>query len=191
MRDHTDLFGGLPERPRLPGAQRTHHRWTDGFLVDATFSTVIDIYGIELIHPWRAGRKGYSSHRWIVGLKLCWIINDRGEVVAWDWHTANVHDQTFASLAGRIDGLTLTLAGTGFHAAAGDPPKLKICPLLHRVCRLTTSGIAPARIWPCISPMSPRTSTSCCSPAASTPTARPTPGPTSPSSPYKLAPVVT
>jgi hypothetical protein len=97
------------------------------------------------------GRKGFSNHRWIVGLKLCWLINNHGEVVAWDWHTANVHDQTFAPLVERFAGQTITLADSGFHAAAGDPANLKICPrgtwnermlietvlsLVHRVCRL-------------------------------------------------------
>jgi hypothetical protein len=157
-RDHAALFGGLPERTRLLRALRLHHPWTATFLADPTFFTVIDTYGIELIHPWRAGRspeqvgrKGFSNHRGIVGLKLCWLINDRGEVVAWDWQTANVHDQTFAPLAGALDGQTITLADSGFHAAQGDPPNLKLCPrgtwnermlietvfsLVHRVCRL-------------------------------------------------------
>lgn len=157
-RDYAALFGGLPERTRLLRALRAHHHWADAFLADPTFFTVIDTYGIELLHPWRAGRspaqvgrKGYSNHRWIVGLKLCWLINDQGEVVAWDWQTANVHDQTFAPLAERFDGQTITLADRGFHAAAGDPANLKLCPrgtwnermlievvfsLVHRVCRL-------------------------------------------------------
>jgi hypothetical protein len=39
-------------------------------LADPTLFTVIDTYGIELIHPWRYGRgppqvskKGFSNHR--------------------------------------------------------------------------------------------------------------------------------
>lgn len=157
-RDHAALFGGLPERTRLLRSLQTHHHRTDAFLAAPSFFTVIDTYGIELLHPWRAGRspaqvgrKGYSNHRWIVGLKLCWLINDRGEVVAWDWNTANVHDQTFAPLAAAVAGQTITLADSGFHAAHGDPPNLKLCPrgawnermliepgfsLVHRVCRL-------------------------------------------------------
>jgi hypothetical protein len=157
-RDHTQLFGELPERTRLLRALRAHQAWTDAFLADPTFFTVIDTYSIELIHPWRyrrsprqVGRKGYSNHRWIVGLKLCWLLNHRGQVVAWDWSTANVHDQTFAPLAEPFDGMSITLADTGFHAADGDPPNLKLChqgewnermlietvySLVHRVCRL-------------------------------------------------------
>ena len=64
----------------------THQGLCDLFLADPTFFTVVDTYGIELIHPWREGRspkqlgkKGKSNHRWIVGIKLClcWLINSR------------------------------------------------------------------------------------------------------------------
>ncbi len=118
---------------------------------------MIDTYGIELIHPWRYGRspaqvgkKGRSNHRWIVGLKLCWLINCRGEVVAWDWDTANTADQRFARVAAPFAGRTITLADTGFNAV-DRPANLKLCPrgawnermlietvlsLVHRVCRL-------------------------------------------------------
>jgi hypothetical protein len=48
---------------------------------------VIDTSGIELIHPMREGRspqqigrKGLSNHRWIVGGKLCLLLNQYGLV---------------------------------------------------------------------------------------------------------------
>jgi hypothetical protein len=44
------------------------------------------------------GKKGKSNWRWIVGMKLCWLLNDKGEIVAWDWNTANVSDQVFLPL---------------------------------------------------------------------------------------------
>jgi hypothetical protein len=156
-RDYAKLFGGLPERTRLLRALRAHHQETARFLADPTFFTVIDTYGIELLHPWRHGRsprqvgqKGWSNHRWIVGLKLCWLINCRGEVVAWDWNTANTADQHFASVAAPFAEQTITLADVGFHAV-DRPPNLKLCTrgewnermlietvlsLVHRVCRL-------------------------------------------------------
>ena len=62
---------------------------------------VIDTYGIELIHPIREGRspqqigrKGLSNHRWIVGGKLCLLLNQYGLVVGWDCAAANVADNT-------------------------------------------------------------------------------------------------
>lgn len=156
-RDYADLFGGLPERTRLLRALRVHQMETRAFLADPTFFTVIDTYGIELIHPWRFGRsprqvgkKGFTNHRWIVGLKLCWLLNARGEVIAWAWNTANTADQRFAPVAAPFQNGTLTLADTGFNAV-DRPPNIKLCrrgewnermlvetmfSLVRRVCRL-------------------------------------------------------
>lgn len=134
-RDYGPLFGGLPERTRLLRLLATHADWCACFLADPTFFTVLDSYGIELIHPIRQGRsprqigkKGKSNWRWIVGLKLCWLINDYGEVVAWDWNTANVHDQRFLPLVEPYIGETIVLADTGFADAEGMPANLKLCP---------------------------------------------------------------
>lgn len=77
--------------------------------------------------PKQLGKKGKSNHRWIVGIKLCWLINSRGEVVAWDWNTANVHDQTFLPLVKELEGETITLSDLGFASAAGVPENLKLC----------------------------------------------------------------
>jgi len=71
-------------------------------LATPTVLKVIDTYGIELIHPIREGhspeqigRKGLSNHRWIVGGKLCLLLNQWGLIVAWECATANVPDKTF------------------------------------------------------------------------------------------------
>ena len=86
-RDYSEWFP-LPERTRLQRLLAAHQDLCDLFLADPTFFTVVDTYGIELIHPWREGRspkqlgkKGRSNHRWIVGIKLClcWLINSHGE----------------------------------------------------------------------------------------------------------------
>jgi hypothetical protein len=62
---------------------------------------VIDAYDIELIHPVREGRspqqigrKGLSNHRWIVGGKLCLVLNQWGCIVAWACATANVAERS-------------------------------------------------------------------------------------------------
>ena len=81
-RDYRPLFPRLPERTRLFRLLKTHQDWTQVFLAAPTVLGVIDTYGIELIHPMREGRspqqigrKGLSNHRWIVGGKLCLLLN--------------------------------------------------------------------------------------------------------------------
>ena len=71
------------------------------FLAAPTVLGVIDTYGIELIHPMREGRspqqigrKGLSNHRWIVGGKLCLLLNQWGLIVGWECAAANVADNT-------------------------------------------------------------------------------------------------
>jgi hypothetical protein len=95
---------------------------------------VIDTYGIKLIHPMRAGRspqqigrKGLSTHRWMVGGKLCLVLNQWGLIVAWECATANVSDKTFQWLMRQCEEQMLILSDMGFHAAAGDPANLKLC----------------------------------------------------------------
>lgn len=101
-RDYRVLFPNLPERTRLFRLLETHADWTEYFLAEPTTLGVVDAYGIELIHPVREGRskaqigrKGLSNKRWIVGGKLCLILNQHGLVVDWQAATANVHDTTF------------------------------------------------------------------------------------------------
>src|SRR6267142_1579481 len=100
-RDSRVLFPRLPERTRLFRLLRTHQDWTEVFLAAPTVLGVIDAYGIELIHPMREGRspqqigrKGLSNHRWIVGGKLCLLLNQWGLIVGWACATANVADNT-------------------------------------------------------------------------------------------------
>ncbi len=133
-RDFEHLFVQLPDRTRIPRALRAHQDWSACFLSDPTFFTVIDTYGIELLHPVREGRseqqigkKGKSNRRWIVGVKLCWLVNDRGEVVAWEWDSANVHDQTFRPVAHQFDEETIVLSDFGFKKAGEAARNLKFC----------------------------------------------------------------
>ena len=133
-RDYRPLFPCLPERTRLFRLLKTHQDWAQAFLAAPTVLGVIDTYGIELIHPMREGRspqqigrKGLSNHRWIVGGKLCLLLNQYGLVVGWDCATANVADNTFQWLIRHVDGRMIVLSDTGFHAAEGDPTNLKLC----------------------------------------------------------------
>jgi hypothetical protein len=133
-RDYRPLFPRLPERTRLFRLFVTHQDWTQAFLASPTVLGVIDTYGIELIHPIREGRspqqigrKGLSNHRWIVGGKLCLLLNQYGLVVGWACASANVPDNTFQWLIRQVDGRMIVLSDTGFHATEGDPANLKLC----------------------------------------------------------------
>jgi hypothetical protein len=95
---------------------------------------VIDTYGIELIHPMREGRspqqigrKGLSNHCWIVGGKLCLLLNQWGLIVGWACDTANVADNSFQWLIRQVEEQMIVLSDTAFHAAEGDPANLKLC----------------------------------------------------------------
>src|SRR2546425_7907939 len=124
-RDYRPLFPQLPERTRLFRLLKTHQDWSQIFLAAPTVLGVIDTYGIELIHPMR---EGLSNHRWIVGGKLCLLLNQWGVIVGWACATANVADNTFQWLIQQVDGRMIVLSDTGFHAAEGDPSNLKLCP---------------------------------------------------------------
>src|SRR2546428_11661589 len=106
-RDYWPLFPRLPERTRLFRLFTTHQDWTRAFLATPTALGAIDTSGIELSHPRSAGRgpqqigrKGLSNHRWIVGGKLCLVLNQWGLLVGGGCVTANVGDNTFQGLIG-------------------------------------------------------------------------------------------
>ena len=134
-RDYDDLFAGLPERSRMLRLLKTHQDWFDRLLAQPSFFTVIDSYPIELLFPIRQGRspqqvgkKGKDKGRWSVGVKLCWLLNDHGQVVAWDWATMNTHDQHFHHVIEPLREVSIVLADVGFRSAAGIPDNLKLCP---------------------------------------------------------------
>jgi hypothetical protein len=128
-------FPKLPEVTRLLRLLEEHAELTESFLAQPTFFSVLDTFGIELIHPRREGRspnqigeKGVSTGRWIVGVKLGWLINDRGEVVDWDWDTASAPDNVFRATALRYDGQTVALCDFGLRAKGEPQRNLKFCP---------------------------------------------------------------
>jgi hypothetical protein len=77
--------------------------------------------------PQQIGRKGLSNHRWIVGEKLCLLLNQYGLVVAWACAPTNVADNTFQWLIRQFEEQMIILSDTAFHAAEGDPANLKLC----------------------------------------------------------------
>jgi hypothetical protein len=147
-RDYLPLFPNLPERTRLFRLFTAHQDWTNCFLVEPSLLSVIDSYGIELIHPVREGRseqqmgkKGLSNRRWIVGGKLCFLLNHLGQVVDWDCATANVHDTTFHPLIRRFEERTVVFSDFGFHAKEGDPTNLKVCEPFHHNERMIVETV--------------------------------------------------
>jgi hypothetical protein len=164
-RDSLALFPQVPERIRLAQLLKTHTAWTARFLAAPTVLGVADTYGIELIHPMREGRspaqmgkKGQSNHRWIVGGKLCFILNQWGLMCAWDCATANVHDTHFQPLIARFKGEMIVLTDTGFHAKTGDPANMKICPrgtwntrlLVETVLSMLTTVFHSKKVGHCV-----------------------------------------
>jgi hypothetical protein len=96
---------------------------------------LVDTYGIELIHPRRQGRseqqigkKGLSNKRWIVGCKLCYVINHLGLIVDWDVDTGNVYDGTaFQDIVERHEPYMVLFSDDGFEKKDWHPDNLKIC----------------------------------------------------------------
>jgi len=132
--NYRDWFPTLPERSRLQRLLRDHAEDVMPFLAEPSFFSAVDTFGIELIHPRREGRskkqigkKGVSNGRWIVGIKLAWLINDAGEVVDWTWDTANEPDNVFRPLATGYDGEVVALGDMGFRQKDTPTQNIKCC----------------------------------------------------------------
>jgi hypothetical protein len=113
----------------------THHDWTQVFLAAPTVLGVIDTYGIERIHPMRAGRSpqpigrtGVSNHRWMVGGTRCLRRNQWGVIVGVACETAKVADSTLQWLVRQCAERMIVLSETAFHAAEGAPTNLTLGP---------------------------------------------------------------
>lgn len=88
-------------------------------------------------------------------MKLCWVINAHGRVVAWASQTANTTDHHFLPLVAALEGQSIVLADMGFHSAQGDPPNLKLCRrgtwnermLIETVFSLVTTVCGLKKVW--------------------------------------------
>ena len=133
--NYLELFPHLPTRVRLFRLLNRYQELTDTFLAQPSLIGVIDTYGIELIHPRREGRspkqigrKGLSNRRWIVGGKLCILLNNLGLVVDWDCDTANVHDgSTFQEMVDGVADRMVVFSDEGFNKVDWHPENLKVC----------------------------------------------------------------
>jgi hypothetical protein len=135
VRDYRPLFPHLPDRTRLFCLFNSHRALVDAFLAEPSLLGVIDSYGIELLHPRREGRsaqqigkKGKSNWRWIVGGKLCFVLNHLGLIVAWECDTANVYDgSAFQQLVDQFQDEMLLFADMGFEKVDWQPTNLRLC----------------------------------------------------------------
>lgn len=135
VRDYRPLFPKLPDRSRLFRLFNSHRHYVDCFLADPSLLGVIDSYGIELLHPIREGRsegqigkKGKSNKRWIVGGKLCYLLNHLGLVVDWACDTANVYDgSAFQPLVDDVADQMVVFSDMGFEKNDWQPPNLRLC----------------------------------------------------------------
>ena len=132
-RNFRDLFPTLLERTRFFRALKQQQRWLDRFLAEPSMLGLIDSFGIELIHPRREGRseqqigrKGYSNHRWIVGGKLCILLNHLGLVVGWDCDTAN-DGSAFQQLVDDVADEMLVFGDPHFVKKVWYPTNFKPC----------------------------------------------------------------
>jgi len=138
-RDYRSLFPRLPDRTRLFRLFNSHRVLIGEFLAPPSLIGVIDSYGIELLHPRREGRseeqigkKGKSNQRWIVGGKLCFVLDrvptGRGRIVDWECDTANVYDgSAFQHLVDKFKHDSVIFSDTGFAKQEWHPTNLRLC----------------------------------------------------------------
>lgn len=144
-KDYSQLFHPLPHRTRLFRLFNTHRHYIQRFMADPSIIGVIDSFcssvcrrndnGIELLHPIREGRsdkqigkKGKSNKRWIVGGKLCFLLNHLGLIVSWDCDTANVYDgSAFQHLVDDVNDQMIVFSDTGFEKSDWHPVNLRPC----------------------------------------------------------------
>ena len=129
------LFPNLPQRTRLFRLFNSHQHLANLFMATPSMMGVVDTCGIELIHPRREGRssgqigkKGISNQRWIVGGKLCMLVNHLGLIIDWDCDTANVYDGTrFQHIVENVSDQMVVFADKGFAKADWFPGNLRVC----------------------------------------------------------------
>jgi hypothetical protein len=158
-RDWRELLPALPERTRLFRLLASQRSWPDAVLATPAVLGGVDSYGGEVLHPLREGRsaqhigrKGKSTHRWLVGGKRGLLLTHWGLVVAWDCAGAPAPDPAFHPLLEAFADDLSVLSATAFHAKAGAPPTLKLCDrgtgntrLLVETVRSRLTGVCPLK----------------------------------------------
>ncbi len=73
------------------------------------------------------GKKSRDKGRWSIGIKLCWLLDTQGRVVAWDWNTMNVSDKHFHHVVEPFVDQTIACTDWGFRSTDGVPENMKLC----------------------------------------------------------------
>jgi hypothetical protein len=135
-RDYLPWLPELPDSTRLFRQFNTHRHWTKRFMANPSLIDLTDIYGIELLHPrWEGrsqrqiGKKGLSNRRWIIGGKLCFVLDYLGLVIDWDVDTANVYDgSAFREITECNAAKMVLFSDEGFVRWDWHPENLNTCP---------------------------------------------------------------
>ena len=151
MRDYQPLFPTLRCRTRLFRLFNSHRYLIGEFLAPPSLLGVIDSYGIELLHPRRAGRsaqqigrKGKSNGRWIVGGKLCFLLDHLGRVVDWECDTANVYDgSAFQHLVDKFQDDMVIFADTALPKRAGRLTTCVCVSAVNGMCAWLSKPFSP------------------------------------------------
>ena len=73
------------------------------------------------------GKKGKSNKRWIVGGKLCFLLNHLGLIVSWDCDTDNVYDgSAFQHIVDDVKDQMIVFSDTGFEKIDWHPTNLYV-----------------------------------------------------------------
>lgn len=132
--NYKHFFPRLPDRTNLFRLMNTFSKYTKEFMSVETIFGVADSYVLELIHPRREnrtksqiGKKGKSNHRWVVGVKICPILNKFGLIVDYDIKTANVCDNNFQPLIKKYDGTMIVFVDSNFKKKDDNAKNIVFC----------------------------------------------------------------
>ena len=157
VKDYSEWFPHLPHRTRLFRLFNRHRLLVDLFMAAPSLIGVVDTYGIELIHPRREGRseqqmgrKGISNQRWMVGGKLCLLLDHLGQIVDWDCDTANVYDgSAFQHIVDGVSDQMVVFADMGFEKIDWHPSNLRLCQRGQWNDRMLIETILSMLTWVC------------------------------------------
>ncbi len=86
-------------------------------------------------------KKGKSNRRWIVRVKLCWLITPQGQIIDWGWATANTYDQHLREVGEAWTEQMEVLSDLGFSKRGQEPVNWRFCQHGERNDRLVVERV--------------------------------------------------